>query len=68
MNKEKVIPNDNNLKPNKFSENKTLEPYEEDVTLYGEMIPSLDNWMTPDNQRQRIRTLEEEIDKATPKN
>lgn len=31
----------------------------EDTTLYGEFISSFDQWTTMDNQRKRVRHLEE---------
>ena len=31
----------------------------EDVTMYGEFISSFDQWTTIDNQRRRVRHIEE---------
>jgi len=39
----------------------------EDNTMYGEFIPSFDQWITPDRQRKIARRLEEVTDKLTPK-
>ncbi|MCX7748931.1 MAG: hypothetical protein N2645_18880 [Clostridia bacterium] len=38
----------------------------EDVTRYGEFIPSFDQWMTPDRQRKVARHLEEVTEEITP--
>lgn len=38
----------------------------EDNTLYGEFIPSFDQWMTPDRQRNIARHLEEVTEEISP--
>lgn len=38
----------------------------EDNTMYGEFIPSFDQWMTPDRQRKLARHLEEVTNELTP--
>lgn len=38
----------------------------EDNTLYGEFIPSFDQWTTPDRQREIARHLEKVTDEKTP--
>jgi hypothetical protein len=38
----------------------------EDNTLYGEFIPSFDQWMTPDRQRKVARHLEEVTEEIAP--
>ena len=38
----------------------------EDNTMYGEFIPSFDQWMTPDRQRKIARHLEEITDELAP--
>lgn len=39
----------------------------EDGTMYGEFIPSFDQWMTPDRQRKIARHLMETTDELAPK-
>lgn len=39
----------------------------EDVTMYGEMIPSLYNWINPANQMERTRELDDRIKKQQNK-
>ncbi len=38
----------------------------EDNTMYGEFIPSFDQWMTPDRQRKVARHLEEVTSELAP--
>lgn len=39
-----------------MDENKDIE-ISEDVTIYGENVPSTFQWVTPDKQRERAREL-----------
>jgi hypothetical protein len=39
----------------------------EDNTMYGEFIPSFDQWMTPDRQKNIAKHLEEVTDELAPK-
>lgn len=43
---------------NKKNKNNIKDERIEDVTMYGEFIPSLDQWITPDRQRSIARHLE----------
>ncbi|OGO79959.1 MAG: hypothetical protein A2Y21_03490 [Clostridiales bacterium GWC2_40_7] len=38
----------------------------EDSTMYGEFIPSFDQWITPDRQRKIARHLEEVTEELAP--
>ena len=38
----------------------------EDGTMYGEFIPSFDQWMTPDRQRKIAKHLEEVTEELAP--
>jgi hypothetical protein len=38
----------------------------EDVTMYGEFIPSFDQWIAPDNQKKITRHLEEVTSELAP--
>lgn len=44
---------------NKRRKNLITEERIEDVTMYGEFISSFDQWVTLDNQRKRVKHLEE---------
>lgn len=43
---------------NKNPKNLIESEYIEDTTLYGEFISSFDQWISPDNQRVRVRHLQ----------
>lgn len=53
---QKMAEQDKELRNNK----KDLEANEEGVTMYGEIEPSLQDSITPDNKRQGVRELNEE--------
>lgn len=38
-----------------------------DLELYGEMVPTLNAWMTPDKQRERVEEIEEKMNKKKKK-
>ena len=44
---------------NKRRKNLIRDERIEDTTMYGEFISSFDQWNTPDNQRKRVRHIEE---------
>lgn len=51
---------------NKKDKNNIKDERIEDVTMYGEFIPSFDQWMTPDRQRKNARNLEKVTDETAP--
>ncbi len=44
---------------NKRRKNLIRDERIEDTTMYGEFISSFDQWITMDNQRKRVRHIEE---------
>lgn len=51
---------------NKNDKNNIKDERIEDGTMYGEFIPSFDQWMTPDRQRKNARHLEKVTDPTMP--
>lgn len=40
---------------------------EYNLELYGEMVPTLNAWMTPEEQKQRVEEIEEKMKKKRNK-
>jgi hypothetical protein len=51
---------------NKNDKNNIKDERIEDVTMYGEFIPSFDQWITPSRQRNKARHLEEITKELSP--
>lgn len=43
------------------------EEYEYNLEVYGEMIPSVFSWMTPEEQRKRVQEIQDMLEKKDGK-